>query len=169
MKIRLKTSKRYPGYQIEIDPEQELFTVEDAKGKQVARMILEDSLYHLGVPPPDFNRQYPRLKLGIQVKYYDPQGRFHNGTTSMIGGGGLFIEHLDPLPKGTEIDLELHLPVLSKGISARAKVVWVRKSLKHKVLNSGMGLEFIRISDQDRGELMRFIHQFSPQREVRES
>src|SRR3990172_1292513 len=102
MKVSLKKSKRYQGYRVAIDAEGELLTVEDAEGKQIAQLVLEDFLDRVGATAHEFKREYPRLDLGVHVKYYDPDGHLHDGIASTVGGGGLFVEQLHPMTEGTE-------------------------------------------------------------------
>jgi Tfp pilus assembly protein PilZ len=82
----------------------------------------------------------------------------------MIGGGGLFIEQLDPLPEGSETSLEFSLPASKNMITARAKVAWIRKKFVQKLNYPGMGLQFITISERDRAELIHFVNMFNQQR-----
>lgn len=164
MKVSLKKSKRYQGYRVHINPEDESLTVEDAEGKQIARLVLEDFLDRLGTTAHEFKRQHPRLDLGVHVKYYDPEGNLRDGIASTIGGGGLFVEQLHPLTEGTEVSLELYLPATRNVIPTKAKVVWTRESFIQKLIYPGMGLQFITISDRDRAELMQFVNKFNQQR-----
>jgi len=164
MKVSLKKTKRYQGYRVGIDAEEESLTVEDAEGKQIVRLVLEDFLDRLGATAHEFKRQHTRLDLGVHVKYYDPDGHLCDGIASTVGGGGLFIEQLHPLNEGTEVSLELYLPATRNVIPTKAKVVWVRRGFVQKVSYPGMGLKFITISDRDRAELMQFVNRFNQQR-----
>ncbi len=164
MKVTLKKSKRYQGYRIGINGEEECLTVENPEGRPVARLVLEDFLDRLGASSHGFKRQYPRLGLGVHVKYIDADGRLCEGIASMIGGGGLFIEQLDPLPEGAETSLEFSLPASKNMITARAKVAWVRRKFLQRLSYPGMGLQFITISERDRAELIHFVNMFNEQR-----
>ncbi len=164
MKVSLKKSKRYQGYRVGIDAEDESLTVENAEGKPIARLVLEDFLDRLGATTHEFKRQHPRLDLGVHVKYYDPDGHLRDGIASTVGGGGLFVEQLHPLNVGTEVSLELYLPATRNVIPTRAEVVWVRKSFIQKLSYPGMGLKFTTISDRDRAELIHFVNKFNQQR-----
>jgi uncharacterized protein (TIGR02266 family) len=164
MKIRLKKSGRYQGYQIGINAEEESLTVEDAEGKPLANLTLEDFFDRLGATTHDFKRQYPRLELGTHIKYYDTEGRLCEAIASSLGGGGLFIDQFSPPPMGTPVRLEINLPASKRTIEATGKVVWVRKSVLERVFYPGMGLQFISISGQDRAEILQFIKKFNRQR-----
>lgn len=164
MKVTLKKSKRYQGYRISINGEEECLTVENAEGNQVARLVLEDFLDRLGSNSPGFKRQYPRLGLGVHVKYIDLEGRLCEGIASTIGGGGLFVEQLDPLPEEAETSLEFSLPASKNVITARAKVSWTRRKFLQRLSYPGMGLQFMTISERDRAELIHFVNTFNEQR-----
>jgi c-di-GMP-binding flagellar brake protein YcgR len=102
------------------------------------------------------------------VKYIDLEGRLCEGIASTIGGGGLFIEQLEPLPEGVETSLEFSLPASRNMITARAKVAWIRSKFVQKLSYPGMGLKFIAISERDRAELIHFVNTFNEQRGFRE-
>ena len=73
-------------------------------------------------------------------------------VANTLGGGGLFLTHVDGLELGKEILVRFrpakHLPV----IQAKA-------SVRHLVAGQGAGIEFTEISDDDRQKLLRLIHQ----------
>jgi len=164
MKVTLKKTRRYEGYKVGIDEQDELLTIEKPEGKQIARLVLEDFLDRLGTTAHEFKRQYPRLDLGMHVKYYDPDGHLCDGIASTVGGGGIFIEQLHPMNEGTEVSLELYLPGSRSVIPTRARVMWVRRGFVQRVSYPGMGLKFVAISDRDRTELMQFVNKFNQQR-----
>jgi len=164
MKIRLKKSGRYEGYQVGLNPDDETLTVENTEGKQVAHLALEDFLDRLGASKSEFKRQHPRLELGTQIKYYNSEGEPCDAIASSLGAGGLFIDQFSPPPMGTSVRLEIHLPASKNVIAAESKVVWVRNSLVEKIFYPGMGLKFTSISDKDRAEILRFIKKFNRQR-----
>jgi uncharacterized protein (TIGR02266 family) len=164
MKFSLKKTKKYEGYMVGIDEDDESLIVESPEGKLITRLVLEDFLDRVGASAHEFKRQYPRLDLGLQVKYYDPDGHLCDVIASTVGAGGIFIEQLHPLNEGTEVSLELYLPGSRSIIPTRARVMWVRKGFVQKVSYPGMGLKFVAISDRDRIELMQFVEKFNQQR-----
>lgn len=164
MKIRLKKSRRYQGYQIGVNADEESLTVENAEGKEVAKLALADFLDRLGASAAEFKRRHPRLKLGTHVKYYNSEGRLCDAIASDLGAGGLFIDQFSPSPMGTSVRLEIHLPASKKVIKAESKVVWVRQSMVQKIFYPGMGLRFTSIADDDRAEILQFIKKFNRQR-----
>jgi uncharacterized protein (TIGR02266 family) len=168
MKISIKRSKRYEGFGIRIDEKEETFTVEDPAGKPVIRLVMEDFLDRLGTTAHGFKRKYPRLAMGVHVKYLDHEGHVSDAVASVIGAGGLFIDKFNPLPKGTDTHLEFSLPASQKIIAAQAKVVWNRKNFVEKYLYPGMGIKFTEISEEDRTEIMDFVNRFNRERGIPE-
>lgn len=142
--------------------------IENARGAQVARLKLEDLLDRLGATKHGLKRRYPRLELGVHVKYFNADGHLCEGIASTIGGGGLFIEQLNPLREGTETRLEFTLPASRSLISCRANVAWVRQNFLQKFYYPGMGLQFTDISERDRAELIHFVNMFNEQRGLQE-
>jgi len=168
MKIRIKKSERYRGYQIGFDADEEAMTVENPGGKQVAHLVLEDFLDRLGAVKHEFKRKYPRLELGTHIKYRDSEGRLCEAIASSIGGGGLFVDQFSPPPTGTPVHLEINLPASGSVIRAESKVVWVRKNPVEKVAYPGMGLQFTLIAENDRKAILQFIQKFNQQRTFHE-
>ena len=164
MKFRLIKTKRYEGYKVGIDEDDESLIVENPEGKLVSRLVLEDFLDRLGANGHELKRLYPRLDLGLQVKYYDPDGHLCDAIASTVGGGGIFIEQMHPLNEGTEVSLELYMPGSRNIIPTRARVVWARRGFVQKISYPGMGLKFVAISERDRAELIQFVEKFNQQR-----
>jgi uncharacterized protein (TIGR02266 family) len=164
MKISIKNSERYRGFSVSIDEKEESLTVEDPEGKPLIRVVLEDFLDRVGTTAHGFKRQFPRLEMGVHVKYVDPDGQVCEGVASAIGGGGLFIEKFNPLPNGTDTRIEFSLPASKKTITVQGKVVWTRKKFVEKFLYPGMGIKFVEISEDDRAELLDFVTRFNRER-----
>jgi CubicO group peptidase (beta-lactamase class C family) len=164
MKFTIQKSNRYKGYQIGINTADESIVVENAEGKRVARLVADDFLDRLGATAHGFKRQYPRLGLGIHIKYADAEGRSSEGIASTIGGGGIFIEQMNPLSEDSETNVEFSLPASQNIIAAKGKVVWTRKSFLQRLSYPGMGINFTTISEKDRAELIHFVNKFNEQR-----
>jgi uncharacterized protein (TIGR02266 family) len=169
VKVIIKKSKRYRGYSLKMNQKDESLIIEDPGGKEVIRLVLEDFLDRLGKTSQEFKRQFPRLGMGIYVKYSDREGNICEGIASTIGGGGLFIEALRPLSEGIETRLEFSLPASQKVIKARAKVVWARKSFVQKFFYPGMGIQFVEISNGDQAELVDFVNRFNMERALQDA
>jgi uncharacterized protein (TIGR02266 family) len=169
VKVLMKKSKHYRGYCVKMNQEDESLTIENPEGEEIARLVLDDFLSRLGATARGYKRKFPRLGMGVCVKYADREGNSCEGIASTIGGGGLFVEALKPLPEGIDTRLEFMLPASQRVISAKARVVWVRRNFVQKFFYPGMGMQFVEISDGDRAELVDFVDKFNLQRGSQES
>jgi uncharacterized protein (TIGR02266 family) len=80
------------------------------------------------------------------------------GFTGTIGGGGVFIETVHPLPVGTAIVLEFSLPGKTGHVKIEGLVVWVRSEFDPtKGLAPGMGIQFKKIADWDRDKILDLV------------
>ena len=102
-------------------------------------------------------RNYPRAPLSIRVRYGVPDSNLKEAFTGIMGGGGVSIETVRPLPVGSEIALEFSLPGRSGGIRIEGLVVWVRDEFDPKGLTPGMGVQFRKISLPDREKILDFV------------
>jgi tetratricopeptide (TPR) repeat protein len=109
-------------------------------------------------PKPDNRRKYPRIKA--------PEGTFASwkstdksvfGRVDTIALGGVYLNTLNPLPKGSTTDLTMGLPTGR----FRTRAI-VRRSLPGR----GMGLEFIQMAPEDRARLNLFLLQPDSPRKV---
>jgi uncharacterized protein (TIGR02266 family) len=74
-----------------------------------------------------------------------------------MGGGGLFIDTLSPLPVGTDVSLEFGLPGQAGSVHVEGQVVWVRPEFDPKGFSPGMGVQFKKINQADREKIVRLI------------
>jgi uncharacterized protein (TIGR02266 family) len=77
--------------------------------------------------------------------------------TAIMGGGGLFIDTVSPLPAGTAVNLEFGLPGQSGLVNVDGEVVWVRPEFDPKGFSPGMGVQFKQINEADREKIMAFV------------
>ena len=75
-----------------------------------------------------------------------------------LGLAGVFAEHRGPLPLGEVVRIQFRLPGNEIAISAACRVAWWHESGETpKGVPSGVGLEFVEISDADRGRLREHL------------
>jgi tetratricopeptide (TPR) repeat protein len=100
---------------------------------------------------PENRRKYPRVKV--------PKGTFaswKSADTSVfarvdtIGLGGVYLNTLKPLAKGSTTDLVL-------GLSTGK--VCIRATVRRSLPGRGMGLEFVQMAAEDRARLNQFLLQ----------
>jgi len=73
-----------------------------------------------------------------------------------LGLAGVFIERLEALPVGEEVEIRLPMPDSEIPLQARCRVAWWHPEgapLASKSLPAGAGLEFIEMSESDQGRL----------------
>lgn len=102
--------------------------------------------------PDSFNRRgSPRVVLGIPVAY-----RYGNtiaaALTLNISKGGLGVRTMTPQPASTKIRARFRLPGSTHDIEAESRVAWSDRQ-------SGMGLQFERVSAGDQTAIDEFIDQ----------
>lgn len=74
-----------------------------------------------------------------------------------MGGGGIFIEAMHPLPVGSDIVLDFSLPGKEGHIRVEGLVVWVRSEFDSKGLKPGMGVQFKKVLEDDRGKILDLV------------
>ena len=74
-----------------------------------------------------------------------------------MGGGGVFIESVAPLPAGSEIHLDFTLPGRIGHIRVEGIVVWSRPEAKAEGLQPGMGIQFKQVAEDDREKILELV------------
>ena len=100
--------------------------------------------------PDNFNRRAgPRITLAVPVSFQ--AGSAITGGTSMnVGAGGLGVRTMDPVPKGTALELVFRLPGQPGDVRASGRVAWSDR-------NVGMGLRFERVDGDSQGLVEDFV------------
>ena len=96
-------------------------------------------------------RLYQRIPVLRPVNYIDARFGETSGLMLNLSLGGAYIESA-VVPLGSEIELEF---ALFDRYTVHAKAV-----VRHFSLNTGMGVEFKRLSSEDRHQITRFISNF---------
>lgn len=76
-----------------------------------------------------------------------------------ISEGGIFVNTYNPLPVGSEIDLEFKIPEIDRVTKCRGSVMWgyYPDLLKDGMDLPGIGIEMLDISPMDVGVISDFI------------
>ncbi|MDP3732868.1 MAG: PilZ domain-containing protein [Candidatus Omnitrophota bacterium] len=77
-------------------------------------------------------------------------------TSKNIGPEGMFLVSNESFPTGTILNLRIHTPSTLEPINVEAKVIRVAKDENLRVI--GMGLAFIKISENDQKELLKHLY-----------
>ncbi len=104
----------------------------------------------------------PRMNLRIDTMLpVVINDRTQNGNgakyATALSENGLFLLTQDPRPLNTKIPLKFE--VAGKMISADAQVLYAHRQGNQTNFRPGMGLQFVRISDQDQEQIRLFIRE----------
>ena len=103
-------------------------------------------------------REHTRVDAAIDVKVRCADGRRTGGEEIRnISLGGVFIAMIEPLPFGTDVELEFTLPLDKRVIRCRGFVVWSTK--EHPERGGGMTGIGVRLMDIGVRE-MRLLNDF---------
>ena len=111
--------------------------IENVLFEKGPRQIAEDS------------REYVRVPVSLTVKYWSRE-ELKDRYIPVLGEGGVFISTVDPLPVGSEMDLDILLMRSNLTLTIKGKVVWANAKDEDPA-QRGMGIKFINLSyDQKR-------------------
>jgi type IV pilus assembly protein PilZ len=102
-------------------------------------------------------RNYPRAPVSLRVKYGPSTDASKEGFSGTLGGGGVFIESVSPLPVGSEIHIDFSLPGRIGHIRIEGLVVWSRPEAKSEGLQPGMGVQFKKLMEDDREKILELV------------
>lgn len=91
-------------------------------------------------PSKPSRRAHPRVHLAVQVGYRTA-GAFLVSYTVDLSGGGLYIESADPLPEGTQLELQMAVPGVPEPVRLSGVVVWTQRA-EMGGHPPGMGIQF---------------------------
>ena len=100
------------------------------------------------------NRTAPRIKTSMALAF-SSNGDFLCGHIMNISCSGLFLNTETVLPVGTELALRIRLPEDLESMAIAGRVVWAKQAACASP--SGMGIEFVRTSPEDRRKINSFI------------
>jgi len=102
-------------------------------------------------------RRFLRAPLSLIIKYHSPESIvIEEGFTSVIGGGGLFIETFHPFSIDDVITMELFLPGDIDKTVMKGLVVWSRIEFARDFV-PGMGIKFVNISPKDKKKISELV------------
>lgn len=162
MKFPITSTQGHQGKTVEMDVDQEVVTLRNAKGELLGTLSWGDLIERILASDDDARfahaRAHPRAPLAVKVRYTTPEGKQFDSLTGGIGGGGLFIESSTPLAPGTELSVEFALPDRPwEKHKAKAKVAWTRNKPERYLLFPGMGVQFTEIDEKARKELVELV------------
>jgi uncharacterized protein (TIGR02266 family) len=162
MRLPVITTLVHKGKALELDCERELITIRGPKGEKIGSVTWASIIEQARpLPEPDrWNdlRDEPRLSLVLKVRYTTSGGKTIESRAGGIGGGGLFIESITPLPVGTDITLEFSLPDSpTEWMYAKGTIAWVCPKPDHYTFSPGMGVRFTDIGLEARTRIVELV------------
>ena len=118
-----------------------------------------------GVPPESVLRKL-RIPFVRRATLTHAGGIQEDVFVIDVGLAGVFVERVEPLPVGAELELRVSLPGNEIPLTARCRVAWwhpPKEPLASKELPAGAGLEFVGLSDLDRGRLREQLEAYCRQ------
>jgi len=107
-------------------------------------------------------RRFERKSLQVDFRGKDSEGAgqllFEGADLST---GGTFIKSDLLLEQGDRLSLEFRVPGVPRLMRAQARVAWVRR-FPDGPEPAGMGVEFLTMTDEDRGVLGQYLGAISP-------
>jgi uncharacterized protein (TIGR02266 family) len=112
------------------------------------RREIEEVLFQAKPDPATDTRQFLRVPVALAVRYWT-RDELKDRYIHVLGEGGLFVSTVDPLPVGSEMDLEVELAQKGTSFKVKGQVVWVNEGEDHS--KRGMGIKFSNLTyDQKR-------------------
>ncbi len=108
---------------------------------------------------PSDRRKELRIPANLRVKYRSGQ-TFINNYINNLSSGGVFVSTPKPLPLDSIIKLHLVFEDKGQEIEVEGKVVWesTEKVPLKDITRPGMGIKFIRMSDEAREIIDNIVH-----------
>ncbi|THJ25054.1 MAG: hypothetical protein CAF45_002810 [Nitrospira sp. CG24E] len=162
MKYPVSSSLRHKGKALELDPTRELVTLLGINGEPMGNLswdfVIDQILAYRKPMASREARNEPRVTLTFRIKYITPDGQQFESRAGGIGGGGLFIESLSPLPVDTLLALEFTLPESpSEWLPAKGLVAWVCPKADQYTFSPGMGVRFTEIDPEVRNRVLEVV------------
>ena len=162
MKYQVGSSLRHKGKTIEMDASREVITLLGINGEPMGNLswdfVIDQILAYRKPPATRESRSEPRVALSFRVKYKTPEGQQYESRAGGIGGGGLFIESLTPLPMGTKLAMEFSLPERpDEWLPAKGLVAWVCPKADQYTFSPGMGVRFTDIAPDIRTRVLELV------------
>lgn len=105
------------------------------------------------------HRRFFRKTIAVEFRGTDSQGVGELVFEAVdLSAGGTFLKADLLLELGEHLALEFKVPGVPRVMRADGRVAWVRR-FPEKDQPGGMGVEFVRLTDDDRAVLSRYLGQ----------
>jgi uncharacterized protein (TIGR02266 family) len=162
VKYPVSSSLRHRGKALELDTAREMVTLLGINGEPIGSLswdfVIDQIMAYRKIPVQKEVRSEPRISLAFRVRYYTPEGQSFESRAGGIGGGGMFIESLVPLPVGTRLAMEFSLPERpDEWLPTRGLVAWICPKADHYTFSPGMGVQFTEIAPEVRERILELV------------
>lgn len=162
MKYSVASSLRHRGKALELDTAREVVTLLGVNGEALGSMpwdfVIDQIMAYRKLPVQKEVRSEPRISLAFRVRYQAPEGQHFESRAGGIGGGGMFIESLVPLPVGTRLAMEFSLPESpTEWLPTKGIVAWICPKADHYTFSPGMGVQFTDIAPEIRERILNVV------------
>lgn len=107
---------------------------------------------------PEERRKFTRYTMSLPITYVlDGENTIHKSTTINVSSLGLRFECQKQLKEGTSLELKLELPKASNPVHGKGKLAWVRKSTLEDNSPFDVGMEFVKIEEDNKNTFLRFM------------
>jgi type IV pilus assembly protein PilZ len=163
-------SLRHRGKALEVDADREMVILIGSDGEPIGSLswdfVMDQIMAARKMPVPKETRSEPRVALTFRVRYRTPEGQYYESRAGGIGGGGMFIESLSPLPIGTRLAMEFSLPDnVEHWLPAKGVVAWICPKADHYTFSPGMGVQFTEIAPEVRERVRNLVQAVQKQDE----
>lgn len=162
MKYPIASSLRHRGKALELDAARELVTLLGINGEPIGSLswdfVIDQIMAYRKLPVQKEVRSEPRISLAFRVRYNTPEGQRFESRAGGIGGGGMFIESLKPLPVGTKLAMEFSLPEKpEEWLPTKGVVAWVCPKADQYTFSPGMGVQFTEVPQEIRDRILELV------------
>ena len=162
MKYPIASSLRHRGKALELDAARELVTLLGINGEPIGSLswdfVIDQIMAYRKLPVQKEVRSEPRISLTFRVRYNTPEGQRFESRAGGIGGGGMFIESLKPLPVGTKLAMEFSLPEKpEEWLPTKGVVAWVCPKADQYTFSPGMGVQFTEVPQEIRDRILELV------------
>jgi c-di-GMP-binding flagellar brake protein YcgR len=107
---------------------------------------------------PEERRKFTRYALPLQIAYVlDGENTVRRSTTKNISSLGIRFESEKSLKEGSTLELKLELPKAPNPVHAQGKLVWVKKSSLEDDAPYDIGMEFLKIEEDNKNTFLKFL------------
>ncbi len=92
---------------------------------------------------------------------YKSEGNYLFDFSYNLGTGGIFIHTQSILPRGSVVVMNFTLPETGEKFEVKGQVMWTQEVAPEAEASTGMGVQFLELSEQQRTVLAEYVNQFS--------